>query len=128
MKNSAIRTHTTVSWKPSCGPWFQIQRSHRHRARHRDSVRCSGRNAHRTVGRYNPCSVSSAYRHHNPRGINELIPIMEVRRDNLSGWIVARESCNRRFVSPDRLKILGWRICDIDCHLIESTQNWQSLA
>jgi AraC-like DNA-binding protein len=25
-------------------------------------------------------------------------------------------------------KILGWRICDIDCHLIESTQNWQSLA
>ena len=89
--------HATISWKPPCKPWFQIQRSHRDRARHRDNVRYSGRNPHCTVGRYNPGSVSSPYRHHAARGINELIPIMEVQRDNVSGWIVAGESCNRRF-------------------------------
>jgi hypothetical protein len=26
-----------------------------------------------------------------------LIPIMEVQRDKVSGWIVSGESCNRRF-------------------------------
>ncbi len=88
--------HATTPRQSPRQPRPQIQCSHRNRAGHGDAVRNRCRNPHRAVRRNHPCANACAHRHHSARGIHQLVAMMKMQRDNVSGRVVATQRCDLR--------------------------------
>ena len=55
-------------------------------------MRNERRYPHRAPCRHDPNAVGGTNRHHSPRGIDQLVPIMKVKRDYVSRGIVAGQT------------------------------------
>jgi hypothetical protein len=71
-----------------CQSRLQIERSHRNRSRHRNRVRNAFGYPHRTVGGNHPGTVAGVYRHDAAGRVDQLIAIVKMQRNFVTGGVV----------------------------------------
>ena len=114
--------HATCARQSFRQPLLKVERSHRYRSRHRDGVRNRRGDPNRAVSRHDPRTVAGAHGHHPTSGIDELIAIVKVQRDHVSGGVVVREGYDLGAAIPEAIekRALGRRRLPLLRHILSS--------
>ena len=88
--------HATVAWEGARQFRFEVEGAHGYHARHGDGVRDGGGDPDGAVRGHDPGAGAGADGHDSAGGVDELVAIVEVQRDNVGGGIVTGQSGDGR--------------------------------
>lgn len=96
--------HATTPKQSSYQPRLQVERAHRHHARHRNRVWNHLRYPDSAIGGHHPGIGAGAYGHDSSRCVDQLVPVVHMQRDHMAARIVARKSDDDRAAVRNPIK------------------------